>query len=89
MVLSNKWEKSMIDVEPMNERIMTMSFRHHPEIMVIGAYAPTADAAEESKGKFYEAMDTLIANNKHNNLLILAGDFNVRLQTGFPGEEQT
>lgn len=66
---------------------MTISFKGTVLITFIIAYAPTAQATEEQKDKFYEylSQETRKANNKGAYFVI--GDFNARIQTKTTEEE--
>lgn len=43
---------------------------------LISAYAPTLDAEEESKDRFYSQLHTLFQSIPHDDKIILLGDFN-------------
>nr|XP_027227478.1 uncharacterized protein LOC113819443 [Penaeus vannamei] len=46
---------------------------------LISAYAPTLDAEEESKDRFYSQLHTLFQSIPHDDKIILLGDFNARV----------
>ncbi|GFS21711.1 craniofacial development protein 2-like [Elysia marginata] len=50
-------------------------------IVIIEAYAPTADRSDEEIETFYENLDMTIKQVKSSDILILMGDFNAKVGT--------
>jgi len=69
---------SLLDFEPQNNRICKIrlkgSFRN---ITVISAYAPTND--DQEKGRFYETLEEVCNRIPRHDMVIIMGDFNVKL----------
>jgi exonuclease III len=48
-------------------------------IPIISAYAPTEDAEELDKDKFYDELDSLNENINRHDMLFIMGDFNAKI----------
>jgi len=46
------------------------------DIDIIQAYAPTSTASDEELEKFYEQLETVKAQCKSQNIIVVMGDFN-------------
>ena len=55
IVIHNKWNNIIADVQPINERIITITLNNAIPITIIGAYAPTAPATADEKEDVYES----------------------------------
>ena len=80
VIVSNKWKNATEDIQPISERIMYVTLKHIIPITIIGAYAPTAEATQESKDTFYKELDNLIKDKKNKHISHLLGDMNARIQ---------
>ena len=49
IVISNKWNNTIEDIQPINERIMYITLTHAIPSTMIAAHAPTAAGTEEGK----------------------------------------
>ncbi len=47
-------------------------------LTVIAVYAPTLDAAEETKDSFYDNLQDAVGSVSTGNMLLVAGDWNAR-----------
>ena len=56
IVVSNEFRNYVIDVEPMNHRIMSITLRGTVPLRILSVYAPTAQAEERTKTDFYKTL---------------------------------
>ena len=61
---------------------MQISIGKNATATIISAYAPTMTNPEETKDKFYEELDLLVASTKSVKLILL-GDFNARVGSDY------
>lgn len=68
-----------------NDRLMSLRLplSGNGHATFISAYAPTMSNPEETKDKFYEDLDSLIAATPKKDKLIILGDFNARVGTDY------
>ena len=57
-----------------------MTLKHIIPIMIIGAYAPTAQAEQHKKDQFYDALTNLVKEHQAKHIIHILGDFNARIQ---------
>ena len=89
-VLSRRATNALIGWKPVSERIITARFSsRHIRISVIQVYAPTEDASDEVKNKFYEQLQDTIDELPRRDLKIVLGDFNAQLCSERQGFERT
>lgn len=65
-----------------NDRLMTMRlplYRGQKFATIVSAYAPTMTNPDETKDKFYEDLNAVIATVPNADKLIILGDFNARV----------
>lgn len=78
-VIKNSFMKYVIDINPLDDRIIVLQLNHEPPICMISAYAPTSAADLEKKGHFYAQLDKVVATFQKSHVLYLLGDFNARV----------
>lgn len=89
LVISKRARKSLLDWQPVNNRIIKASFySKYAKLTVIQAYAPTNDADEELKIEFYDKLQEIVNKTPKHNLLILMGDFNAKVGKRIVEEER-
>ena len=75
------------DVQPINERIITITLNSTIPITFIGTYAPTAAATIEEKIQYYDTLKATYNKHKNKHTTHIAGDFNARVQTKLHEDE--
>ena len=79
ILISQKAQKSLNNIETITPRIMIATFNGNPETTVICCYSPTNTADEEEVEKFYEDFSAPVRQVPIHNVLIIAGDFYAQL----------
>ncbi|CAJ1053313.1 putative craniofacial development protein 2-like [Xyrichtys novacula] len=84
ILMSKTAARALIDWTPVNERIRLARYHsQHIKLTIIHIYAPTEDAEEQEKDKFYMRLqDVLDSRNKHD-MLIITGDMNAKVGDGY------
>jgi len=79
LLICKERSNAVLQWKPVNERLLYVRMNSKfSRLSIVVVYAPTEDAPEEEKDRFYEAMQsTLLAIPRHDVLLVL-GDFNAR-----------
>jgi exonuclease III len=76
-LLSKEASSSLMDWEPVNERIITARFKSKVRnITIVQAYAPTDSADLAEKERFYDGLQATMAKIKRQDIIIVMGDFN-------------
>ena len=70
----------MDDVQPISERLMTLTLNSIRKIQITSAYAPTAAASDKNKKAFYEALRKLHNKSVNKGPTFVLGDFNAGVQ---------
>lgn len=82
-MLSKQADKALVSWEPISSRLITATFRTKQTRILarfIMGYAPTNDAADETKDHFYDWLRKVMGNNRpQRELTILMGDMNTRI----------
>ena len=65
--------------DKVSDRIIKVYFEGNPMVTFIAAYAPTENADQASKDKFYQDLSNAISSEPPHNILIVLGDFNARI----------
>ena len=80
LILNQNANKSLIDWEPVNERIIKARFfSKYIKLSVIQVYAPTNDADEENKHLFYEILQKTLDKVPKHDMTVIIGDFNAKV----------
>ena len=76
-------QKAQVSWEPISSRLITATFRTKQTRILarfIMGYAPTNDAADETKDHFYDRLRKVMGNNRpQRELTILMGDMNAKI----------
>eukprot|EP00975_Prorocentrum_lima_P011465 2438417-Prorocentrum_lima.AAC.1 len=87
IIISNKLHSSILDIEPISDRLLRLSLRSIVPITIICTYAPTAQRTDTEKDKFYDQLYELSNKWMKKGPTLILGDFNARLQTRLEDEE--
>jgi exonuclease III len=80
LLLSKTGRRSIIEWEPISDRIMTASFRSLiRNITILQCYAPTEIAEIEKKDAFYQLLNETLKKVKRRNIKIMMGDINAQI----------
>ena len=80
LMMSKSAAASLINWSPVNERIISARFyTWHIMLTVIHAYAPTNEADEEDKERFYGELTDVVEKVHRHDMLIITGDMNAKV----------
>ena len=91
MMTPSRATRALIGWEPVSERIMTASFRtthRRIPLTIIMCYAPTNDAAEETKEEFYEMLQHTVEKRGEKEIILIMGDLNAKVGDDNTGYER-
>ena len=88
MILSKAASQALIGWKPVNEWIITARFQSkHTKTIIVQVYAPTEDADEDDKDKFYDQLQDTIDDIPSHNIKLLIGDMNAQISNNRQGIE--
>ncbi|KAG0717656.1 Craniofacial development protein 2 [Chionoecetes opilio] len=86
--ISSKQQPSVVEVTPVDERIMRVRMKHTLGFMsLVAVYAPTEMRKTEEKEMFYAKLDSVLDQCPPGDTLIVLGDFNITTGTVSDGYE--
>jgi len=79
-MLSQNTAKSLLSFRQVSERLITARLQgKHCKITVVQCYAPTNDASEEEKDRFYSSLRGVVEEVPTHDVLVVMGDFNAKI----------
>ncbi|KAJ3609498.1 hypothetical protein NHX12_024019 [Muraenolepis orangiensis] len=91
IMMTKETRKALIACEPISSRLITASFRtnnRRVKAHIIQCYAPTNDAVDDVKAKFYDSLNHLLGRVGARDLIILMSDFNAKIGGRNEGYEE-
>ena len=86
--MSNKLTPMIIEVTPVNERIMRLRIRHSLGVItLVSVYAPTEASDLAVKDAFYATLESVVDQCPRRDTLLFLGDFNASTGTDRDGYE--
>ena len=86
--ISSRLQPSVVEVTPVDERIMQLRLKHSLGFMsVVAVYAPTEVCETEEKEMFYAKLDSVLNQSPHRDAFIVLGDFHAVTGTEKAGYE--
>ena len=80
LLLSKKAYNSIMEWEPISERILVARFQSSCQnVSIIQVYAPTDQAEMDIKQDFYEALQQTVNKISRRDIIILMGDLNAKI----------
>jgi hypothetical protein len=80
ILLSQKARKSLIEWNPISDRIIMTRFSTKlRNLVLIQCYAPTEQATIEEKDAFYEALENTLRKAKRSEITMVIGDLNAKV----------
>ena len=89
IAVSNSAQGALVNVNPVNERLMSARFETKIGFMtVVACYAPTDCSTAEAKDSFYGHLEALINTIPKADYLVIAGDLNAEVGARREGWER-
>lgn len=90
LLMSKEAAKALMEWNPVNERLLVARFHsRYTKLSIITCYAPTEDALDEEKERFYEQLQSALGNIPSHDMLIVAGDMNAKVGANNQQKERT
>ena len=80
IVMRNDYTKHIEDIEPVDDRLITLTLKSTLKVKNINTYMPQADRPNEEKDKVYQQTRKELRKHKNKGPTYIGGDFNARLQ---------
>lgn len=88
IIVNSKIRPYIKDIEPINERLMSITLSGKIDLHVIATYAPTAAAPTIQKEEYYEQLKKHVKPKLKQGVLVIGADMNAKLnEAGDGGEE--
>jgi exonuclease III len=88
VVIENSLVKNILDIEPVNDRLIKLVLNGTIPITMLGVYIPQAGRPEEEKDRAYKAVEENIRKAKSKGPLYIFGDLNARIQKAESNREK-
>ena len=89
ILMSKKASRALTDWTPVSERIIQARYHSkHIKLTVVHVYAPTEDAEEQVKNKFYMRLQEVLDTRNKHDMLIVTGDMNAKVGDDNEGYER-
>ena len=89
ILMSKKASRALTDWTPVSERIIQARYHsQHIKLTVVHVYAPTEDAEEQVKNKFYMRLQEVLDTRNKHDMLIVTGDMNAKVGDDNEGYER-
>ncbi len=86
--MSNKLTPMIIEVTPVNERILRLRIRHSLGVIsLVSVYAPTEASDLTVKDAFYAMLESVVDQCPRRDTLLVLGDFNASTGADSDGYE--
>ena len=80
LLVKHKYAPALLCAEAVNERILAVRLKcKHNNMTIFVVYAPTNEAEETEKDKFYQSLQSAIEKVPKRDVVIFLGDFNARV----------
>ncbi|XP_072906368.1 uncharacterized protein [Hemitrygon akajei] len=89
LMLSKEAARSLIEWEPVSDRIITARFKSRfQKVSIILCYTPTNNTEEEEKDLFYTQLQAVVGKVPKQDMLIVMGDLNAKVGSDNTGRER-
>ena len=79
-MIKNELNSFVEDVDPVNDRLITMTLKSVRPISILSTYSFTSNATEEEKNEYYEVLKEKQSKCQTQGPTYTMGDFNARPQ---------
>lgn len=89
-MMTKDTRKALTAWKPISSRLISATFKtnnRRVKAHIIQCYAPTNDADDEVKARFYDSLNHLLGSIGARDLIILMGDFNAKIEGQNEGYE--